>query len=424
MVTEMLDLLSAETRDSLERWHEIFENATPFKHLIIDNFFREEIAEGLLREFPAFDPERARNEFGKVGGKATTPGIRVLGETYARVDDLLQSRTFLDWMSGLTGIAELQYDPDYFGGGTHENLEGQELDPHVDFNRHHTKKGTYRRLNFIVYLNKDWSEDWGGGIEVHSNPRDPATNEIKSYAPLFNRAILFETHEYSWHGFRRISLPSEKANESRKSLSVYMYTEKPPAAGAAPAHATFYVQRPLLDVVKPGDVLDESRFREVEKLIRKRDDFINFYQRLEMRQNETIDRLEEQIKQWALCTHVPVTGPVYLLRGTVGFEPDGWMLPRGSLRFRAQEAISSVTVSGWVPGDLGEVSVHASVGSYSATATVSSGSSFEVTVPLELAAGNVADLAIEISPPYVPSKETASPDERELGCTNVHAVFR
>ena len=46
-----------------------FRNATPFKHLCIDNFLEVEAAESLLRDFPSFDPEKAKNEFGEAGRK-------------------------------------------------------------------------------------------------------------------------------------------------------------------------------------------------------------------------------------------------------------------------------------------------------------------------------------------------------------------
>ena len=43
---------------------------------------------------------------------------------------------FLSLMASLTGIPALTHDPHYLGGGTHENLSGQDLDLHIDFNYH------------------------------------------------------------------------------------------------------------------------------------------------------------------------------------------------------------------------------------------------------------------------------------------------
>ena len=87
-------------------------------------------------------------------------------------------------------------DKTLFGGGTHNNLNGQSLDAHIDFNIDE-RYMLHRRINLLIYLNKEWEEAWGGAIELHSDPRNAAVDEIASFLPLFNRAVIFETNEYS-----------------------------------------------------------------------------------------------------------------------------------------------------------------------------------------------------------------------------------
>jgi Rps23 Pro-64 3,4-dihydroxylase Tpa1-like proline 4-hydroxylase len=79
-------------------------------------------------------------------------------------------------------------------------------------------------LNLLIYLNPQWQADWGGNLELHSNPRQPEENKIKSFVPIFNRCLIFETNEYSWHGFSQINLPENQRHLSRKSLSIYLYS--------------------------------------------------------------------------------------------------------------------------------------------------------------------------------------------------------
>ena len=139
----------------------------------------------------------------------------------------------------ITGIPNLLYDPDYVGGGTHQNLHGQDLDPHVDFN-YHPKNQRHRRLNLIVFLNPEWREEWGGAFELHVNPwLPPEEDTVKTIVPITNRCLLFETSENSWHGFRRINLPPEKKHLSRRSIAVYYYTSlhssQQSTAGCRPA---------------------------------------------------------------------------------------------------------------------------------------------------------------------------------------------
>ena len=95
---------------------------------MIDNFLSEDIAKGMLAAFPSFEDRYALNEMGEVGGKAVRMDVRELSDVYRRLDAYLQTSEFLDFVSRVTGIPDLLYDPDYVGGGTHENRRGQGLD--------------------------------------------------------------------------------------------------------------------------------------------------------------------------------------------------------------------------------------------------------------------------------------------------------
>lgn len=246
-----------------------FENAQPFRHWVVDDFFTPDFAAGLIREFPAFERGNSLNEDGKPGGKSVIEQIRGLGPGFTGLDDLVQSTGFLQWLSQASGIPNLRYDPHYFGGGTHENRHGQDLDPHVDFNRHPVD-GSHRRLNLIVYLNPEWQADWGGRLELHSDPRSP-DNRIEHIVPAYNRAVLFETTEWSWHGFDRVSLPENRRELSRRSIALYFYTAERPSEELAPSHSTIYVDRPLPERFRAGHQLSEQDVQELKVLLARRD---------------------------------------------------------------------------------------------------------------------------------------------------------
>ena len=246
-----------------------FQNDPPFRHVVIDDFLRADYCDELLRQFPPFERGNARNEAGELGAKSTVEKIRELGRPYAALDDLIQTRGFLDLISKITGIPGLLYDPWYFGGDTHENREGQDLDAHVDFNRHPVERW-HRRLNLIVYLNHEWQDDWGGSLELHSDPR-AADDVVRLVTPLFNRAVIFETTEWSWHGFSRITLPERKKDISRKSIALYFYTIERPRDELADTHSTIYVDRPLPDHFRAGRELTDDNVRELRTLLARRD---------------------------------------------------------------------------------------------------------------------------------------------------------
>jgi hypothetical protein len=246
-----------------------FKRRDPFRHVVIDDFFDADTCARLLAEFPPFERGNARNEAGELGNKSTVEKIRGLGPTYATLDDLIQTHGFLDLIGKITGIPDLLYDPWYFGGGTHENRHGQDLDAHVDFNRHPVERW-HRRLNLIVYLNHEWDDAWGGALDLHSDPRSP-DDAITSIAPRYNRAVIFETTEWSWHGFRRIKLPAEKRELSRKSIALYFYTTQRPADELADTHSTIYVDQPLPERFTAGLTLSDADVEELRMLLTRRD---------------------------------------------------------------------------------------------------------------------------------------------------------
>ena len=133
---------------------EQFISAKPFRHIVIDDFFTGEYCQRLIGEFPDFDEKLAINENGEIGAKAVREQIRGIGPAFKLLDELSKSGRFRGLVGRITDISELQHDPYYFGGGTHENRNGQSLDAHVDFNYHPVTR-QHRRLNLIVYLNPE-----------------------------------------------------------------------------------------------------------------------------------------------------------------------------------------------------------------------------------------------------------------------------
>ena len=332
-----------------EDWRERFAQANPFRHVVIDNFFEPAFAQRLLAEFPAFNPALAKNEiYGGVWGKAVNTRLREIAPAYRELYDLIASPEFLATIGEISGITGLMFDPAFYGGGTHENLHGQDLDPHVDFNYDQAQQ-LHRRLNLIVYLNKDWRAEWGGALELHSNPRRPEENRIRSIDPLFNRAVLFETNEHSWHGFPRIVLPEAERGRSRKSISIYLYTRERPAEEIAPLHGTFYVQRPLPVWVRPGHVLSEEDCAYLAHAADRRDKWIESYQRMELEKSGQLAQHDAYIRDLLRRVRVPSTGYVQQEGDCSGVFGDGWAAPKVTFRLRPLQPVTAVTVYGWRP---------------------------------------------------------------------------
>ena len=311
----------------------------------------------LLADFPVFNPALAANEiYGGAWGKAVNTRISQISPAYEELYELIGSAEFLDLMSQVSGIPGLMPDPALYGGGTHENLHGQDLDPHVDFNYDEPQK-LHRRLNLIVFLNKGWKADWGGSLEIHSNPRRPAENRIQSYEPLFNRAVLFETNEYSWHGFPKIELPEEERHRSRKSISIYLYTRERPAEEIAPLHGTFYVHRPLDKRFRAGYTLTEADEKDLLFQVDRRDKWIEKYQQMELDKGRELQQKTAYISELLSRVRAPITGYALQEGASKGLYADGWVSDNVRFTVRPLKPVASLRVRGWRPDYAGSAEI-------------------------------------------------------------------
>ena len=309
----MLSLLHPDVRSHAADLARQFSTAQPFRHVTIEQFLDPPFCQELIAEFPLFAAGDAHNERGELGGKSVVPDIAHLGPAYSRFDKLMRDGEFLSWIGQITGVPGLLYDPEYIGGGTHENQDGQELDSHVDFN-FHPRFGWHRRLNLIVFLNSQWEEAWGGCLELLREPLADSGDARKIVLPLANRAVIFETTESSWHGFRMIRTPPGMGI-SRKSLAVYFYSHERPAADIAPPHGTYYYQRPLPAHIQAGGTLREEDVAEIRRLLARRDHHIRFlYER-----DREFTVLMDSINNWrAFRLARSLTWPVRALKRAVG----------------------------------------------------------------------------------------------------------
>jgi Rps23 Pro-64 3,4-dihydroxylase Tpa1-like proline 4-hydroxylase len=232
-----------------------FRAAEPFHHTVIDNFFEPAIAQGLADEFPAFNSDIWAEYNNPIEiKKASNRWDNFPRLTYA-VFNYLNSPAFVDKMSLLIGD-KLYADPGLHGGGWHTHRPGGKLNTHLDYSIH-PKLGLERRVNLIVYLQPDWNPDWGGSLGFWaSDESGRAPGELKQQIDcLFNRAVIFDTSQNSWHG-----LPDPVQSPDgicRNSIAAY-YLSEPRAEASERGRALF---APAGDQAKDQSVLDLIKMR-------------------------------------------------------------------------------------------------------------------------------------------------------------------
>ena len=65
---------------------------------------------------------------------------------------------------------------------------------HIDFN-FHKRLRLDRRINLIVYLNRDWREEYNGHLELWDRTM---TRCVRKVLPVFNRCVVFSTTDTSY----------------------------------------------------------------------------------------------------------------------------------------------------------------------------------------------------------------------------------
>ncbi|MFN0047570.1 MAG: 2OG-Fe(II) oxygenase [Cytophagales bacterium] len=205
-------------QQSISQFKNDFINATPYKHLVIDNFLKAEFAEQLNDKFPAYEVFNKKYD-GLNERKAEGSNFEDFDPLFTELRKEIVSTDFCQFISQITGVEDVFVTNDAMGSGLHQGKTGSFLDIHIDFSMHHTAN-VYRRLNLLIFFNKDWKDEWAGHTELWNAEM---TECIKKVRPDFNRAVIFATTGKSYHGYGKIN-PPEGIN--RKSFYSYFYTNQ------------------------------------------------------------------------------------------------------------------------------------------------------------------------------------------------------
>lgn len=220
---------------------------TPYKHLVIDNFFSDTLANDCLKNFPDLgDPswEHANDADIEIKYRTTWKSEFDIPEGIVDAVRILNCSYFLSAMGERFGIPKVIPDAYFTGGGLNVTRTGGLLDVHVDGN-YHDATGLNRRLNALVYLNPNWQPGWGGEFGIYDENGEVCLKEV---SPLFNRLVIFDSHDKSFHGLPApLNFPE---GELRRSILLYYYTKDPrpdTQIAIAEPHSALWKKRNLRD---------------------------------------------------------------------------------------------------------------------------------------------------------------------------------
>jgi Rps23 Pro-64 3,4-dihydroxylase Tpa1-like proline 4-hydroxylase len=216
---------------NVEDYKNIYKSSEPFDHVIIDNFLNEDIANDITDYLESVDlSDWYFNPSQEQVNKWWMPELNKLDFAVVLALSWFNSKQGLEFFQELTKIDNLIPDPEFLGGGVHISTNGGSLDVHADFN-FHPNLNVHRRLNALLFLNRDWDPVWGGQLQLWDTDLTEAKVKIE---PIFNRLVIFNVSDEHFHGFPDpIQCPEHRR---RISLALYYYTEDRPEEEKNPFH--------------------------------------------------------------------------------------------------------------------------------------------------------------------------------------------
>jgi hypothetical protein len=247
-----------------------YKSAEPYPHIFLENFLEEWAANKALSEFPNVQDSGWIHYVHVNEKKHGLNKMDLLPPFIRQLITELNSPQFLEYISTLTGIKNLLPDDMLEGGGLHQSKRGGFLNIHADFTVHPHKRNWKRRVNILVYLNKNWEKSYGGDLELWDRKMKGCVQKIE---PIFNRCVIFNTDEDSYHGLPDpIQCPEDM---TRKSIALYYFTEE---TEQPKLRSTNYKARPQDGMKSILIYLDKklvSLYTSVKRTFGINDDFIS-----------------------------------------------------------------------------------------------------------------------------------------------------
>jgi len=217
-------MIRSFTDDELDSLNSEFLQNKPFNHIVLDNFFLPEVAQDIANSFYTHDDSAWTVAYDNPveKKKACSHWDRFPESIYSALFYLC-SKEFVSILEKITGTEQIIADYGLHGGGMHSHNVGGKLNVHKDYSLH-PKLPYMRNFNLIIYITPNWKGSWGGGLEFwsHDEKTEQPKECITRVENKFNRAVLFNTTQNSWHGLpKALTCPPTTA---RRSLATYYLT--------------------------------------------------------------------------------------------------------------------------------------------------------------------------------------------------------
>lgn len=177
----------------------IFQNSKPFNFIYKDDFLITDFATRLQSEILQISDDKWDLYNNPFENKLTLRDKWNLPPLVSILFRELESQNFIQQLEKLSGKKLYRDDSRNFWG-IHKFKNGDHLDIHLDAEVHPATEQK-KQLTLGIYMTtQNWTVGNGGNIELWEGDSTSIKECKVSLEPLFNRMILFDNSDNSWHG--------------------------------------------------------------------------------------------------------------------------------------------------------------------------------------------------------------------------------
>ncbi|MEP6924268.1 MAG: 2OG-Fe(II) oxygenase, partial [Pyrinomonadaceae bacterium] len=242
--------------DTLREKFNTPKGAAKTRHAAIDNLLPEAVARQIYEAFPPLEEMRLMASFREQ--KYTSKAFDKFNPLLADISLALQAPAVIKAVEKITGVKDMIGDPHFYAGGLSAMAREQFLNPHID-NSHDGERKNYRVLNLLYYVTPDWAVENGGNLELWD---EKVKNRVEIHS-AFNRLVLMETNELSWHSVNEV-----KTEGKRCCVSNYYFSPHSPNNGRETFHITFFKappEQPVRRLISTADGYLRTFTRKLKK---------------------------------------------------------------------------------------------------------------------------------------------------------------
>ncbi|KZT72481.1 hypothetical protein DAEQUDRAFT_704824 [Daedalea quercina L-15889] len=230
--------------NNIHRLHTEYETSQPYKHVIVDKLFQDDILQKVkdeaLAELSFAEKETDIYKVKQTGDLASlsflTDEQRALLPNLLNLRDALYSAEFRSFLRAVTGCGPLS--------GSKQDMSVVSYSKSCHLLNHDDVIGT-RRVSYILYMPlpnyMGWQKEWGGALELYpTKPGPDGTLEpepvpSKGIPPSWNQFIFFEVQPgLSFHSVEEVVVGGGEDSRERLSISGWFHAAQPDEEGYVP----------------------------------------------------------------------------------------------------------------------------------------------------------------------------------------------